>query len=199
MTTKKIWVCAASGPSLCKEDLEYCYGKAKIAVTNRSHELLPHVVDLVHGADYCFWQKYSAQVRKLCPNAELWTTSTACARDFNLNKVNIIPPKHHQHKAGWCFQHGYSHAGGVSGFQLIQIVGWSKPDLIILLGYDMQHTAGKVHWHEDYPKGWNNCENIQRWLPNFEKLAAECPIPIINCSRETALTCFPRKDLREVL
>lgn len=69
-----------------------------------------------------------------------------------------------------------------------------------MLGYDCQRTGGKVHWHGDHPKGLGNAGSMPKWPQQFAKLkAAMAGVEIINCSRETALTCFTRGDLETCL
>jgi len=71
---------------------------------------------------------------------------------------------------------------------------------VILVGYDMQRTNGMSHWHGDHPKGLGNAGKIAEWPAEFERMAKKNPgIEIVNCSRETALTCFPRRGLEEML
>lgn len=71
---------------------------------------------------------------------------------------------------------------------------------VILLGYDMQYTAGKRHWHGDHPAKLGNAGAIADWPAQFEQLRRDHPdIEIINCSRETALSCFPRQSLERAM
>lgn len=71
---------------------------------------------------------------------------------------------------------------------------------IILLGYDCQRTGGKAHWHGDHPKGLGNAGSLDKWPAQFEKLARDLRnFNIVNCTRETALTCFPRVPLERAL
>jgi hypothetical protein len=71
---------------------------------------------------------------------------------------------------------------------------------IILLGYDCQKTGGKAHWHEDHPTGLGNAESIGKWPRTFDRVAEQFPaVEIINSSRETALTRFPREDIEGAL
>lgn len=72
---------------------------------------------------------------------------------------------------------------------------------IILLGYDMGATGGRLHWHPDHGGRLHNPlpGKFKDWVANFNKLAGFCPVPIVNCSRATALNCFPRVDLHEGL
>ena len=71
---------------------------------------------------------------------------------------------------------------------------------IYLLGYDCQHTGGQRHWHGDHPKGMGNAGTVAKWPRQFRELVRFVPgAQIINCSRETALTVFPRAPLESVL
>lgn len=71
---------------------------------------------------------------------------------------------------------------------------------IILLGYDCQHTGGQAHWHADHPKGLGNAGSVGKWPAQFRDLAVKLSrLEIINVSRETALTCWPRAHLKDVL
>lgn len=71
-----------------------------------------------------------------------------------------------------------------------------------MIGYDMQHTGGKSHWHGDHPRGMANAVGINKWVRNFEPLADDLKtvgVEVINCTTETALQCFDRADLRDVI
>lgn len=71
---------------------------------------------------------------------------------------------------------------------------------VILLGYDCQPTGGKRHWHGDHPNGLGNAGSLPKWPGQFRDVRREfAALEIINCSRETALGVFPRRDLSEVL
>lgn len=73
-------------------------------------------------------------------------------------------------------------------------------DRIILLGYDMQHTGGKRHWHGDHPRRLANAGNLKDFLPEFDRLRRHHPlVEIVNCTRVTALTAFPIVNLEEAL
>jgi hypothetical protein len=89
---------------------------------------------------------------------------------------------------------------GNSGASCISLAAEGGAKRIVLLGYDCQKTDGKAHWHGDHPAGLGNAALIDRWQANFEKQAnALAHLEIINCSRETALTCYPRARLEDVL
>lgn len=89
-----------------------------------------------------------------------------------------------------------------SGAAAIELAADMGAKRIILLGYDCQHTGGKRHWHGDHPKGAGsgNAGNIAKWPAIFNRLARSLKgVEVINCTRETALTCFPRASLEGAL
>jgi hypothetical protein len=90
---------------------------------------------------------------------------------------------------------------GNSGAGAIALAARFGAKRIILVGYDCQHTGGKKHWHGDHPRNLGNAGSIERWPAKFAAMAKELPrdVEVINCSRETALDCFPRAALEDVM
>lgn len=88
-----------------------------------------------------------------------------------------------------------------SGAALIALAARAGASRIILLGYDCQHTGGKAHWHGDHPPELGNARSVDKWPAAFRALARSLPagVKVINCSRATALDCFPRAVLENVL
>lgn len=90
----------------------------------------------------------------------------------------------------------YANSG--AGAIVTAIVGGAKR--VIMLGYDCQHTSGLTHWHGDHPKHLGNANRVSCWADKFAELAKDYSgVEILNASRETALTCFPRKGLKQCL
>lgn len=95
---------------------------------------------------------------------------------------------------GWLDPFGNSGAGCVA---LAVEMGAER---VLMLGYDCQKTGGKAHWHGDHPQGLGNAGSVNKWGDHFARLRRRyASKTIINCSRETALTCFPRGDLESEL
>ena len=90
-------------------------------------------------------------------------------------------------------------AYGNSGIGALATAVHAKAKAIIMLGYDVQKTEGKAHWHGDHPQGLGNAGKIENWPEKFARFARMQPANIINASRETALTCFSRMSLDEAL
>ncbi|UHQ21896.1 hypothetical protein LVB77_14600 [Lysobacter sp. 5GHs7-4] len=87
--------------------------------------------------------------------------------------------------------------GGNSGFQAVSLALHFGASRVVLLGYDMQFTGGRKHWHGDHPDKMGNPlpKRFLDWRQRFAELAQQSTVPIINASRETGLSCFPRMDL----
>lgn len=72
---------------------------------------------------------------------------------------------------------------------------------IIMLGYDCEYAPdGKRHWHGDHPKGLGNCVSIGQFPAQFAQIAPRLDhLQIINASRHSVLTLWPRKPLEKAL
>jgi len=98
------------------------------------------------------------------------------------------------------------YTGGNSGFggMMLAIALGSKQ--IYLLGCDMKvdEKKKKTHWHSGYPH--QAIENVARVLRSFKQEFEEFApsiqklgISIVNLNPDSALDCFPKKDIREVI
>lgn len=118
------------------------------------------------------------------------------AREFGLSLARI------DHRAILSETPGILASGGNSGYQAVNLAYMFGARRIILLGFDMQHTGGRRHFHADYPAGMGNAEPVAAWRDRFGRLATALHVrgvEVVNATRQTALTCFPRSDLDEVL
>lgn len=92
------------------------------------------------------------------------------------------------------------HQGCNSGYQAINLAYHFGAKRIILLGYDMQFTRGESHWFGDHPDGIKS--SYGDWIGKYNTLARHAhnlELEVINCTRITALTCFPRESLESAL
>lgn len=177
-------VCIASGPSLTVEDcaavktwreVSGVEGRAVIC-TNTSFRLAPWA-DVLFAMDRAWWYEHMPEVKRRF-SGELAALNQA-AHD-------VVP---------WRIK-DYRNSGAAAVALAIKR-GASR---VILLGYDLQYTGGRRHWHGDHPACLGNADRITTWPAQFARLRQDYPsIDIINCSRETALTVFPRADLQVTL
>lgn len=142
--------------------------------------------------DRKWWHEYGTGIRGAF---ELWTSHPEAARIYRLNLIRAEPG------GGLSKTPGSIRAGGNSGFQAVALALHFGASRVVLLGFDMQFTNGRTHWHGDHGKGLGNPvrERMKVWQDRFAELAAEVSVPIVNATRETALTCFPRASLKEAL
>jgi hypothetical protein len=110
---------------------------------------------------------------------------------------------------GICTEPGVINTGSNSGFQAINLAYHLGAKRIILLGFDMKLTGGKSHWFGDHPLPENAPPGSKMpispygdFIKAFQTIPPQLPdlgIEIINCTRSTALDCFPKKLLKSVL
>jgi hypothetical protein len=183
----------ASGPSACADDVwKVVRAGWKILAVNNSWQLGP--VDALYACDGTWWDAHNGAAEF---KGQKWTQDIGAARRWGLNHVpsvaepgfGLIPPVIHQ--------------GNNGGYQAINLALHFGVRRIILLGFDMTVAQG-LHWHGDHPRGLTNPDEsvAQKWRRNFETTIPslqKAGVDVINCSRATALTCYPRADLDTVL
>lgn len=145
---------------------------------------------MIYGCDEPFWHRYHSE---LPAGPERWTASLPAAREYRLKFINSVD------EPGLSESPHVINQGGNSGYQAIGLAYAWGAARVILLGYDMQRTGGKSHWHGDHKGGLPNLgPALATWPAKFEAIARQWP-HVVNATRETALTCFPRATLADAL
>lgn len=190
---------AASGPSQCQEDVEYARGRCRVVVINTTWRLGPWA-DLLYFCDASWWQTSG-------PRGNEFTGRQVVGKHENglpehIWHAHVIP-------ADRMIWDGQNIGGGHnSGFQVLNLLALWGVKRVIYTGLDCQPTAAcnpnaKVHWHGPHTENRNPQDTtFAKWRQFFAEAAegvAERGTEVLNASRETALTCFPRVNLREVL
>lgn len=96
-----------------------------------------------------------------------------------------------------------SPSGGFSGHQAINLAYSLGATEIYLLGYDCKGTEERRHFFGNHPEGLSNPTGprLMEWAAALAALAHDAEqlgVKIVNCSRDTALTCFPRMTIDDV-
>lgn len=194
-------VCIASGPSLTREDVEAVRGRARVIVVNRSIELAPWA-DVWYAADARFWKWAHrgdadwADVKRIA-GAYAGLKFTVTVESTKWPGVTLL---------GRGPSHGLSLdplklcLGGNSGYQAINLAVLMGAARVILLGYDMRvGTRGRQHWHADHPmKQASPYSTFQQAYPTLVAPLKAAGVEVLNCSRDTAIKCFPRPPLESV-
>lgn len=180
-------VVIASGPSLTQSDIDKTKALKTIAV-NRTIFAAPHAL-YCYAYDDKWWEHYGDDVKKIgCKMA-------SCSIKSHIFGVERVP------KSSGKFDGTFA-IGSSSGAHAICFAIMMGAKKIILLGFDCQHTGGKRHHHEDYPKGFGNADRPERWIKEHEPIsegAKMLGVRIINCTRQSALECYEKMPLAEAL
>jgi hypothetical protein len=182
-------VCIATGPSLTAEDVEQCRGRRVIAV-NDAVRLAPWA-DVLYACDYQWWRRYDG------------------VPSFHGVKYGLDPrsAKYGVHVLKNTGTEGLEadpsgiRTGHNSGYQAIHVAWHLGVTKIILLGYDMQRSEGKSHFFGEHPDGLRR-PPLAIFIPQFVALSKQIRglnVEIVNATRTTALTCFPRLALDQAL
>lgn len=172
--------CLASGPSLNAVDVEAvrqwragAEGRA-VVVTNTTFRMAPWA-DFLFAMDRAWWKVHHEEVARVFKGSGF-----SLKAHYGAEATDIISRN--------------------SGAGAINFARSRSAMVIYLLGYDCQHTGGRRHWHGDHPKNLSNAHSVGEWSRHFADIARRARnTTIINCSRESALRCFPRRPLEEVL
>lgn len=149
----------------------------RVIVINNTYQLAPWA-DVLYACDLRWWNKYYKEAKKKCAG-QFWTYNQDAAVNYKINRWTPKP------------------TGGNSGYQALRLaVDHFKANRVILVGFDMQGG----HWHPQHGDHWPNPkeENLRQWRAWLAKYQPE-NVEIINATRETALTCYPQKQLEKVL
>lgn len=200
-------ICIASGPSLSDSDVEYVremkrQDKCRIFVCNNNYLKVPEA-DVLFFCDLTFWTWHC-----LKPEFQDFKgTKVTLAKDVGQPDIKVM---NLGKQDGLSFNQDTLRTGGNSGYMQVNLAFLYGCKRVILLGYEMQPliiqkddgtTEEKIHWFGDHPqktpagffaqvKG-----HFETMLPDLESHGLE----VINCSVPSAIECFPKKPLREVL
>lgn len=189
MSKPKTVVCLASGPSLTQEDVDYCKGKADIYAVKECW-LMAKDCQMVYAADGDWWDHYEGlpeyKGRKITVNVD-------AANKWDLECVTYIST------LNWNCG-GHIATGGNSGFQAMALAEMHGYERIILLGYDYGFKPNQdKHWWDATIKRHCRSSNYTDWIKRMNQAAPLIQAEVLNASRESAINCFPRVDIKDVL
>jgi hypothetical protein len=186
-------VCVGSGPSLVPEDLETCQHhptRPRAIVINDSWCLAPFA-DVLYACDATWWArqrgvpdfhglKYSIDPRAArWPDVQILRETGQCGLETSSDGLRT---------------------GSNSGYQAINLAVHLGARRILLLGYDMRAAQGRDHWFGSHPdRQQPPFALFLRLFPTIVAPLAQLGVTVLNCSRSTALHCFPRVDLEDAL
>lgn len=189
------WIIIASGPSMSQIDMEVVRKSGwKVMAVNNSYKLAPWA-DALYAGDLAWWERYGSG---LDFKGQRYTRIEVAAKRYG---ATITPERKGD---GLCTTPMCVHTGGNSGFQSLNLAYHLGARRIVLLGFDMQHTGGRKHWHPDHEhitgKRVLNCPDahIREWIKMFRPLARDLAsqgVEVINCTPDSALPWFEKLPL----
>ena len=190
--SRKSVVLAASGPSLIARDLEYCRGRAWVMVVNDAWRLASWA-DVLYAADENWWAYYDGVPAF---DGVRWTQNIQAATRWSLQYIESKP------RLGLSLDLRYIHRGYNSGYQALNLAVLFGAKKIILLGYDMQSDGARSHFFGSHPQILQQLSTYSAFVAAFKTTIGDLQkagCTVINCSRQTALDCFPHCDLHDAL
>mgnify|MGYP006935476727 CR=1 FL=1 len=179
----------ANGPSLTQEDVDACRGHGRVYAVKEAVYAAPWA-DVVYCADDDWWDLKEG-LKEF--TGEKWTCNEPASQRHALEHVDI------DFDIIWGGK-GVIASGGNSGFQTMNLAYIQGATKIILLGFDYGFTGTKKHWFDGGPHHRSSrSSNYKDYLKRINLAAGCIDIPVLNASRETAITCFPRMPLHECL
>lgn len=188
----------APGPSLSRAEIDLCFeihpNQLHVAVGN-AHLIAPNS-NLLHHSDSRWWN-YHRGVKefkgfKTCFGPTLYQREV-----FDLRVSGTY---------GFEKEPGVYRTGGNSGCAAISVTAQQKPSEIYLLGFDLKYRpqAGE-NFCGDHPKGVSVGHKPEKFLTFIQSISRLAPfldsqgIKVYNCTQDSALGCFERVRLSDVV
>jgi len=198
----RIGVIIGTGPSLTIEQVNLVK-KYKTFGVNRAYQF---DVDVMLACNFDFWDYYWSDIKKY--KCHKWTPRIESARKYSINYIEEI------WEPGLSTDKNYIHAHHGSGPQILNLALHYGVKKMALIGWDMRYPgkvndsqyAGNRHYFGEYPN------KLQHWprtgsdgemtglIKEVETIKPEdYGIEIINCTKNSALKCYPYQSLSEFL
>ncbi len=194
-------VIAATGPSLVPEDLVAVQENGAILFVVNDAYRWAGFAAVLYACDAEWWDHHLAIEPRLTRWFNCYTINEDAAKRHGLNRVKW----HNGNQSGIHFDTSGEAitSGHNSGFQALNLAYMMGYREAILLGFDMGHDSDEPsHFFGDHPGSMNKQSPYDSMIRAFEKAApiiAKAGMKVVNASRKTRLTCFPRVELSEAL
>jgi hypothetical protein len=188
----------ASGPSAKRVSIGALRGKLRVIAIKECVELCPWA-DVVYGCDAAWWR--NALGLPKFTGLKVSATPRITTRFPDIEILKIPDPSSDRLALT---TPGSVGSGGNSGFQALNLAVQFGARRVLLIGFDMTDRYG-VHWYgrangngRSNPAEWN----FKRWRAGFDTASVQLKtagVQVLNASDLSALTCFPKVTLEQVL
>jgi len=191
-------VCIASGPSLTAEDVNFVRGKATVIAVNDAVRFAPWA-DVLYSSDWPWWQRHQHMADFKGLRVKVGRHSTTPKRHGPSPEDGVIVLRNSGEK-GIDFSPDALRTAKNSGGAAINLAVHLGATRILLLGYDMGPSKGRHHFYDVKPSvNYSAYAAFRQLIATMVEPLAQAGIVVVNCSRRTSLTCFPRQTLAEAL
>lgn len=196
----------ATGPSLTLEQIAAARAKGFVLFgCNNVWEITPDLA-VLYASNEGWWAQYWCNRLKDYP-AQKWTTSREAARKFQINWIA------ERDAYGLSNNPARVHHGHGSGYTMLNLAYLMGASRVVLLGYDLKYASdyrgeeknigsSPRHYFGEYPSALLHWPKVSvtagvhtGLLKYYERVAEQGSIEIVNCTPNSALTCFPMKDI----
>jgi hypothetical protein len=187
----------ASGPSANQIDYEPAITD-RVVVINNSWQLAPWA-DVLYGCDYEWWKR-----NKWVPEFKALRIAGDERAKHEYKKIEAVTVMNGADHMQFQDLLLVGRGGGNSGFQALNLIAkWGPPKKILLCGFDASLKNG-IHWHGPHPSGMNNPrkDSVEKWkrcLDGAAFVLKGMGITVINCSKDSELSAYPKMPLIEAL
>lgn len=191
-------VILASGPSLHQDDVDAVRNRLPVIAVNDTYRLAPWA-DILYAADADWWMhhgfaaEFAGERWTQHKGKDLWARR---AMDAGLHVIKSLSGNRISPNPDAIY------TGSNSAFQALNVAVLAGAKRVIFLGLDLGHSGGKSHFFGDHPGRLNRASPYQTFRRAFEQAApalTDMGVEVVNCSRQTTLTCFRRATLEDVL
>lgn len=188
-------VLVATGPTLDLDEVQWCRGRARMVVINNAYELAPWA-DAMYATDAQFWRWHNGAPTFAGPKWSMWHSAW--------NGLNVKYPDvqllRNTGPSGLEHEPSGLKNGRNSGYAAVNLAYHYGVTRILLLGYTMQRAAGRSHYFGEHPnKSQSPYSQFRQRFVSIVKPLQKKGVEVINCTKGSALTCFPMGNVREVL
>lgn len=194
------------GPSLGGFDFKRLRGHRTIGV-NRAYEFFDPTIAFSMDTRFLRWildGKYGPEATakfEKTPAYKVWLLTYTASLPADI----FVIPVYRNHAWGmdhmsWRMEDGIGH-GANSGFGALNLALVLGANPIYLLGFDLDHTNGKSHYHGGHPVP-QTIETVRKYRGIFQATAEDIKshgFKIVNLNKNSGLQCFDFADPEEVL
>jgi hypothetical protein len=156
---------------------------------------------VLYSSDRYWWAHYAGVPR--FAGRRFGIEHTPGRADGRLTKIGVSVYRNTGHEGVETKPGGLRTCANNSGGAAVNLAVHLGAQRIVLLGYDLGYGSHeKRHFFGDHPQGLSNSHNFPTWRKAFATMVEPLKamgVEVLNCTRTTALDCWPQVPLRDAL